>query len=46
MKLRETLKTKNGFKAPIIDNLTLEILAPHVVILGAGAAIAALPHGD
>ena len=46
MKLRETLQSEKGFKAPIIDNSTLEILAPHVVILGAGATIAALPKGD
>lgn len=46
MKLRETLQSNKGFKAPIIDNRTLEILAPHVVILGAGATIAALPQGD
>lgn len=46
MELRETLQSKKGFKVPIVDNDTLEILSPHVVILGAGATIAALPKGD
>ncbi len=45
MRLVETFPSRKGYKPPFIDD-ALNIISPHVVILGAGATIAALPQGD
>lgn len=46
MRIIETFSSRKGYKPPIVDNETLNIISPHVVILGAGATIAALSQGD